>query len=62
MNVDWKDWLNKAKEEQKDEKWNFSKFKIKCSKCNSFNVEINGEAESEGGYYGSHSLNFNLYR
>ena len=42
-------------------KWDFKKFKILCSKCGSDNVETDGFAESEGGYYGDHHLNFRVY-
>ena len=41
----------------KNSKWDFNKFKIVCTKCNSNFVEFNGFAESEGGYYGEHCLN-----
>jgi len=37
-------------------KWNFNLFDIICKKCKSNIVEFNGYAESEGGYYGEHSL------
>lgn len=35
------------------EDWDFSKFKIKCVKCKSENVEFAGQTETENGYYGS---------
>jgi hypothetical protein len=41
--------------------WDFSLFKVKCAKCNSENVEVNGVAESEGGYYGAHSLRLRIW-
>lgn len=37
-------------------KWNFEKFSIVCNKCGSKKIEFNGYLESEGGYYGAHSL------
>ncbi len=40
----------------KNSKWDFKKFKIVCNKCRSDKVEFNGFLESEGGYYGEHSL------
>lgn len=43
-----------------DSTWDFSKFKILCVKCGSKKVEFNGYAESEGGYYGEHSLHLNI--
>ena len=38
---------------QPERDWNFEKFKIKCAKCNSENVEFAGKTEVENGYYGS---------
>ena len=46
----------KAKYMGAESKWNFKKFSIKCEKCGSCKVEFNGYLESEGGYYGEHSL------
>jgi len=40
----------------KNSKWNFKKFSIVCNKCKSKKIEFNGYLESEGGYYGEHSL------
>ena len=40
----------------KSSKWDFKKFSIICNKCKSKKVEFNGFLESEGGYYGEHSL------
>jgi len=40
----------------KNSKWDFKKFSIVCNKCQSKKIEFNGYLESEGGYYGSHSL------
>ena len=40
----------------KSSKWDFNKFLIICNKCKSKKVEFNGFLESEGGYYGAHSL------
>lgn len=47
---DWKKWLRDENTKSYDDSWNFSEFKIQC-KCGSYNNEINGEGESEGGYY-----------
>jgi hypothetical protein len=52
---DWREWLEEEKEKALDEKWDFNKFKIECCKCNSKDVEINGEGEAESGWYGSAS-------
>lgn len=49
--VNWNEFLKAATNDMKDDKWNFDKFKICCSKCNSFNVECNGECECDHGYY-----------
>ena len=54
----WRNWRRQAEELACDKKWNFNKFKIKCAKCGSLKVEMNGEAESVGGYYGDHELDF----
>ncbi len=40
----------------KSSKWDFNKFSIICNKCKSKKIEFNGFLESEGGYYGEHSL------
>lgn len=40
----------------KSSKWDFKKFLIICNKCESKRIEFNGFLESEGGYYGEHSL------
>ncbi len=40
----------------KNSKWDFKEFEIVCKKCKSKKVEFNGFLESEGGYYGEHSL------
>ena len=37
---------------QPREDWDFSKFKIKCAKCGSENVEFAGKTETVCGYYG----------
>ena len=42
-------------------KWDFDLFKVKCNKCNSEKVEVNGIAESESGYYGEHSLKLRIW-
>lgn len=56
----WNDWLQEEYEKNKDDKWNFDKFKVECNKCCSKNVEVNGFAESENGYYDEHSLYFRM--
>lgn len=40
----------------KNSKWDWNKFSIVCNKCSSKRIEFNGWFESEGGYYGDHSL------
>lgn len=35
----------------KKSRWDFTKFKIVCAKCNSEKVEFNGFLENESGYY-----------
>lgn len=40
----------------KNSKWDWNKFTIICNKCHSKKIEFNGFLESEGGYYGDHSL------
>lgn len=37
-------------------RWEWDKFSIVCNKCKSKKIEFNGYLESEGGYYGDHSL------
>lgn len=39
-----------------DNQWDFKLFKIQCEKCSSLNVEINGHAENEAGYYDEHYI------
>ena len=48
---EWREFLRKEKAKFTDDKWNFDKFKIQCNKCSSINVEINGHAELDWGYY-----------
>jgi len=47
---EWKNWLKDERTKVLEDKWDFNEFKIVC-KCGSFNVEINGEGETESGYY-----------
>jgi RNase P subunit RPR2 len=53
MKENWKKWMEKEKIKSLYESWDFGLFKICCSKCNSFDIGINGEAELTTGYYSS---------
>ena len=46
--------------EEKKKGWSFDLFEIKCTKCGSFKTEFEGKMRSEGGWYGSHSLEGHL--
>jgi Zn finger protein HypA/HybF involved in hydrogenase expression len=47
----WKQWKAEAFRNKQVDVFDFKLFKIVCQKCNSDNVEINGDCEAEQGYY-----------
>jgi len=51
MKENWKRWMEREEIKSLYETWDFALFKICCSKCNSMDVEINGEADLTSGYY-----------
>ncbi|MFW9872004.1 MAG: hypothetical protein ACFFG0_02805 [Candidatus Thorarchaeota archaeon] len=42
--------------EEKNRKWKFDLFAIRCKKCSSENVEFNSDMEMEHGYYNNVSI------